>query len=279
MADSDSDLYKGPPFTRFPTEIFDVLLCSDLSQREQKVMYLICRLAYGCQLDEAKIFNCDFGAVGISQSHIKKVINSLIDKELIIFDSEKHLFSVNRNYIVSILREKNLKQLKKLTRSIHINLKRLPKKQLVPKVVTDNNQNGKFNYYQIGNSAKGISPRVGGTSSLKDILNKDSYINDKENIIADNKFSLKDQTPGSEEIPKGFVPKNEEESAAYEVLLKIEPQNLSKSLPYYIKAARELGPDVIYEVSSEILQGSPAKNPGALFVSKIQTLRGKKNVE
>lgn len=84
---------KNPPYTGIPNEIFNKIITTRLTARELKVIYLIIRFTYGCHKEKVFLLQKDFLAAGLIETKIKKIINGLITKKI--------LLQNNKNYSIN----------------------------------------------------------------------------------------------------------------------------------------------------------------------------------
>lgn len=125
--------YKNelPYFTRFPNVIFNFLLVSkNLNKREHKVAMLIIRLTYGCIDNQwVKLKQADLSVIGISSSHAKAILISLLAKEIIIKNETRQAYRINEESLLSKLTKKETISLELLGNLIGKQLK--PKSYLI----------------------------------------------------------------------------------------------------------------------------------------------------
>lgn len=86
-------------FTRLPNDIFKKILISDIKKRERKALDLIIRLSYGCNENDCTVIKADFETVGIGSEKIKKVLDSLENRKIIIIErhSKNLIIEINNN--------------------------------------------------------------------------------------------------------------------------------------------------------------------------------------
>lgn len=83
-------------FTKISNSQWDCLLTLKLTATEMRVVYLMIRLTNGILSSEfARLRSCHLKAVNISQSHAKKVIESLLDKGVIEYERYGYSYRIN----------------------------------------------------------------------------------------------------------------------------------------------------------------------------------------
>lgn len=72
-------------YAKFPNELLEYIMCSDLNAAEIKVVLCIARNTYGKRVTECKMSVGDIQrATNISESHLVKMIKRLIKKSILI---------------------------------------------------------------------------------------------------------------------------------------------------------------------------------------------------
>lgn len=262
--------------TQLPHKLGNILLLIDLTEREQKVVYLIIRLTYGCQKRWAKLKFADLRIIGITPSHAKEVIEPLLVKDIVVQNGKTKEFRINEEYLCSKVTEKVNNRLAKLGKLVGKQLKKdyQNSNQEVTKVVTAPLPKKEVSSYQNSN-VEGL-PRKEDLDSdnndfatPKDILNKKINIPiDKGFIVDNNSFKRSGRIPKVN--PQFFAPTNSTDYAALVAFNELEPDN-PDSFGFYIWAAKRGLPEAkFYEFASEIKNDKRIQNKGAVFVTKVK---------
>jgi phage replication O-like protein O len=106
---------------RINHSIYEQIIMSMFSERQLRVLFFILRLSWGCGKHSAYIpKQRDFELCGVGEGHIKQVINSLINGNIIIKDGSYYQFNKNFDYW-HITRAQSY-SLEKLTELVSLNL-------------------------------------------------------------------------------------------------------------------------------------------------------------
>lgn len=77
----------------------DEIIRRDFSKRQLAILHFILRLSYGCHRKDCVIEKLnDFEVVGIYKQDTKKELNYLVETNVICWDQENNIFSLNKNY-------------------------------------------------------------------------------------------------------------------------------------------------------------------------------------
>lgn len=253
-------------FLSIPHRVGDVLPYLDLTERQWRIVWLIIRLTYGCQRHWVKLKLCDFAVVRISSYHIRKVINPLLNKEIILNNSHKKEYRINEEYLATEFTELVSFELERLAKLIGRNLRNKTYqngKEKLTKSVNEDLPKGEISTYQTGKKANH------GSASLKDIIKNKSKNSDKYKEIADIKISYKTNGKDRDINPNYFSPITEGEYTAKDIWSKLEPDN-PDSFNFYLYASKKLPRGLLYQFMSEIQHDKSVKNKGAVFVNKVQ---------
>jgi phage replication O-like protein O len=82
-------------FTRVPNRILLALITLDLTKRQIKIVCLVLRLTYGCQVPWAFYEKKYFRAAGLHRSAIGAELNQLRDLRVLDMDEQKKIVRVN----------------------------------------------------------------------------------------------------------------------------------------------------------------------------------------
>lgn len=276
-------------FTRLPNKILYALTSLDINMREVKVLLLILRLTYGCMNKPwAKLKQSDLRAIGISPSHAKEVLESLIEKNFLIQNGSLKEYKINEDVLIAKTRKRkdqlNLlgelvgNQLKKYT-SPKGNQK-LPKEETpnFPKWENNTSQNGDFYTFP---KREVLASRDGDFTGLKDMINISKKSDRKEiadnNTFLDNDFSSIEEKTTAGVYPGEYQPQTEEEVAALAAWNYIEPDN-PKSFDFYLYAvSKGLPAGKFYEFAAEIKQDNTIRDKGKVFTTKVTNYLNRKD--
>lgn len=261
------DFNKG--FIHIPHSIYNSLPITDLTIRERRVIDLIIRLTYGCHVQSVKLKYADFSIVNIKPSHIKKVILSLLDRQIILRNEKTKEYRINNSYFTS-----------KATDEMHNNLKKL--RTLVGIQISI--QKGKDKFTTEATEALPILEEpfslVGNSTSFpeREELNYDSTdFSRPKDIIkifknSDKDIDIADINISSKKIdPDEFVPSDSGEYLAHETWKRLEPNNKKSFSTTYLHAYKRNLPEGLFgQFASEIEQDPSIKNKGAVFNRKVQ---------
>ncbi len=241
-------------FTRLPHALLNVLIFIDLTQRQWLVILVVLRLSYGCRQRWATLKLIDFEYVGIDNTHIREVIDPLIDKKILLWEREFHRFRINEEYIILDLGKELGKQLAGLSELIWRNLSQRSSQngnRKLTNLVTKELPEGEYSDYQYGNF---VEPDVASS--------KDKF---KYRIKKD-----KGGIPYKGRDPNMFVPMNSGEEKALETWEKLESDK-PDSFDFYLNAHRKGLPNDRFDYYAEdILSDPKIKNKGAAFVRKVE---------
>lgn len=271
-------------FTQLPHKVLNILPLLNLTGRQQKLVFLIIRLTYGCNKRWAKLKLSDLQVINIAPPHARKIIDSLVSKILILKNGKTKEYRLNEEYLASeVTKQVNskLEQLRDLVKrqlakdSYQISNKEVTKLVRVglPKEKNLGYQNSKnegLPYREVSDSKHHdfVTP--------KDILNKELNKEIESSNIADNSFKGRSKT--SKKVnPAYFAPSNEVEFAAKTAWEQIEPNN-PDSFGFYLWAIKqELPSSKFFEFASEIKADPTIKNKGAVFNNKVREYLGVTN--
>ena len=90
-------------FTKIANELFDVILISNLSLRELKILFCVIRFTYGFNRKEANLSARFIGkATGIKANHVFTSVRDLIEKKILLSKNSKsgiiRKYQVNKDY-------------------------------------------------------------------------------------------------------------------------------------------------------------------------------------
>lgn len=68
---------QNEEFTRVPNKLLEAILATDFTKRQQKIIFLILRLSYGCGKGQALLRPSDFSAAGVHKNNIRKELDQL----------------------------------------------------------------------------------------------------------------------------------------------------------------------------------------------------------
>ncbi len=268
--------------TQLPHKLGNVLLLIDLTEREQKVIYLLIRLTYGCQKRWAKLKFADLKVVGIDPPHVREVIEPLLAKEIVAQNGKTKEFRVNEEYLCSKVTEKVTNRLAKLGKLVGKQLKKnyQNSNQKVTEIVTTPLPKKEVSGYQNSN-VEGLPRKEDLNSDNNDFATPKDILNKKLNKPIDKGFiGGNNSFKRSEQIrrvnPQFFPPQNETEYAAKYAWEQIEPDN-PDSFRFYIWAVKQgLPTQKFYDFAAEIKNDRRIENKGAVFVTKVKKyLEGK----
>lgn len=81
---------------QIPNEMFEAISALGLAQNERRIVDLILRCSLGCQgKGQAFLIQRDFTVTGIAETHIKKILERLVQRRIIFWDKINKLFWVN----------------------------------------------------------------------------------------------------------------------------------------------------------------------------------------
>ncbi len=258
---------KAKTFTKIPNNLLEELLYSNLNASQRRVVDLVIRLTHGCHREWASIKQADFCACRVTSTHIKSILNSLLESDVIIRnDSNKNKYKVNEKIRYRFNETDN----KRFSKLLSKNLK--PKSYQVGNTTVNNSEDSilpieeditsqRWNKGQLP-IREVLDSKNTGFSVLKETINKIKK-SDKDNIDQNNTF-LK------------INPSNENEQIALEGCIKLEPNNpRAYSTTYLYSLNKGLPKSIFYQYVSEINQ-SNAKNKGAVFNKKVSDYFKKK---
>ena len=87
---------------QLPNKLFEAISKIGLSKNERRVIDLILRCSLGCQKERAFLIPRDFTVTGIKEPHIKPVIERLIIRGVICWDTKEKLFWINPKLTESV---------------------------------------------------------------------------------------------------------------------------------------------------------------------------------
>ena len=87
-----------PGFTRLDNDLLRVILTSDLTKRQLKILLLIVRFSYGYQKRYAVLRKRDFSAAGVSPFCIKEELEKLIRLKVICHEGAHDAFWINEEF-------------------------------------------------------------------------------------------------------------------------------------------------------------------------------------
>lgn len=150
-----------------------------------RVVLLIVRITVGCNTEWAKLRNTDLQVVGISDSHAKVVIESMVIKDIIIRNEKTKAYKLSPTYFDKLLKVKE-PQLEKLAKIIGRHLPKTSQKGKVnvPEMGGTNLPKEEENTYQIGKSyflpkREDSGSDEAGFQTAKDILKRRLNISDR----------------------------------------------------------------------------------------------------
>jgi hypothetical protein len=246
---------KEKGFTMVLHVLLNALLLAELTQRQLTVILLIVRLTYGCRRRWVTLKSRDFEKVGIGSTHIRLVIDPLIERDLILWKKDTKQFRINEEYIIGDLiigLEDKLSGLNELISQTLANKSYHNGKEKLTKEGINELPNWEDTYYQNGNLTEPTS------DSAKD--NSKYSLNIDKNII-----------PYKGKVnPQMFVPQNSGQEKALETWKKIELDN-PDSFDFYLKALKR-GLPISYfdDYSDMVLSDHKIKNKGAAFVNLVE---------
>ena len=82
-------------FTRIPNSILATLITRDITKRQTKIVQLVLRLTYGCQVPWALYEKRYFQVAGLHRGTIGQELKKLISMRVIEIDNEKKVIRVN----------------------------------------------------------------------------------------------------------------------------------------------------------------------------------------
>lgn len=91
MANPQPDKY-----TKISNELFEAILQTDFSKRQQNILFFIFRLSYGCGKKHAALKPSDFELCGVRKTHIKSELNYLKDSNVLHISND--IYSLNKDY-------------------------------------------------------------------------------------------------------------------------------------------------------------------------------------
>ena len=151
-------------FAAIPRPILDLLLCMPLSKRDLSILLLVIRLTYGCRNARwAHLKQADLAAVGIGPTHVKKCLQSLLSRELLVQNGARSEYRLNAPCQTSQIEKSTAARLERLTILVGFHLRTSQKGNSSPaeptKKVTRTLPKGELYPYQKGNiqAAKGWS--------------------------------------------------------------------------------------------------------------------------
>lgn len=84
-------------FTRVPNRILTALITLDLTKRQMKIILLVLRLTYGCQVPWAFYEKKYFRVAGLHRSAIGQELDQLCDMKVLDMDEDRKVVRVNPN--------------------------------------------------------------------------------------------------------------------------------------------------------------------------------------
>lgn len=240
-------------FVRFPSEVYDALLVSDITMRELKVVFLIARLTYGCHRDWCPLIQADLQAIGIGQNHAHDVLKRLILRDYV--QVKAKCFRLN---VEELIKMAGVQRLDSVGRLVGLSL-------------AQTSRNGNTKVPKVGSS---YLPKeeysTSRSGNIDDVPNGELSRSNASQITAP-KDSLKTSENSVKEInadPNSFTPSNETEDAAQRAWQRLEPGK-PQSFGFYLNAARKgLSVTEFDRFVSEIKSDPTITNPGAVFVKK-----------
>lgn len=82
-------------FTRVPNSILTTLITRDFSKRQMKIIFLVIRLTYGCQVPWAFYEKRYFQVAGLHRGTIGQELTSLCEMHVLHMDEEQKVVRVN----------------------------------------------------------------------------------------------------------------------------------------------------------------------------------------
>ena len=83
-------------FTRVPNKLLEAILATDFTKRQQKIIFMIIRLSYGCGKGYALLRPSDFIVAGVHRNNIKKELEQLAAAGVITVEGRQ--IAMNKNY-------------------------------------------------------------------------------------------------------------------------------------------------------------------------------------
>lgn len=255
--EAPSSKNNGDYFTMIPHSVFEWLLTTDLSKREQKVTWLVARLQYGCRFNYGAEFRqAELFSVGILPSHAKAIIQGLLEKRVLIKDrmSKRYVLNVPPmprddvpTYMLRRLIHRNSYRKGNYSTTISVTSK-------LPKQEVKSNQKGNIKKLPEQELNRSTNAEIHSAKDNKRVVNTD-----------------KDKKVGGRFVnPATFSPGNELEVAAFETWQVVEPEN-SKSFRFYLNLIEAgLGVDDFYRIRAEVMQDPSNNNRGELFNHKAR---------
>jgi hypothetical protein len=249
-------------FTPIPHKYLHKLLTSKFTAKEIKVVLLLCRIIFGChRKDKTAVINkCQFELALIGGNHIKEVIESLIEKRVIVYEEANNSF----RFCPKWWRLKCSKEAKiKLNEIIHNSIENTGSqngRKKVPKLGNDPFPKQEEETSQNGNMGENNSP------------NQSSFLNPKDSIKDNTKNTDKDKNIA---VDKSFKKTNtkldEVHYHADQLLNRIEPKH-PESYNFYLWSVWRAGPNILYQFASEIEQDKSISvaDRGKVFNKKVQ---------
>lgn len=109
MPSSPSSPSSQRGFTAVPRILFDRVLCLDLTKRELIVLLLIIRLTYGVRnVAWVCLRQTDLAVVGISASHAKATMESLLKRGAVTFDGDRKAYQITRGFVSGVENRKEV---------------------------------------------------------------------------------------------------------------------------------------------------------------------------
>lgn len=267
-----TDSFEGG-FTRIPYHLYSAILVYGLSLRQLKVVLFIAKLTFGCHVEWANLKQSDPTVIGISSTHAKEVIKSLLDQAILVQNDKTKQFKINQEYLISYTTHEKSPLLDKLASLVgkHIHPKSTQKGNTnvtnlgtsnFPKKETYSSQNG--NEESLPKEEQSASQNS-NFSPVKDIV-KDKFLNSEKYPIA-----FPSNEMGQLVDPNSFSPSNACETAALDICNEFEPHSAYAFTTTYLWACRlDVAADRLYQFASETRQDPSVKNKGAVFRKKVK---------
>lgn len=262
-------------FSKIPHAISNALLILNVTSRERRVIEFILRLTYGCLDHQWARFNlADLQIIGIGKNHAGKVIQGLLERQIILRHNTTKSYKLNEELLISEVPKSGAVRLEKLAGLVGKQLQRKSTQNgnpTVPESGTNGLPNMKLSRPLNGNS-DGFPKREllaspnnhfpESKDKLKIIKESDRKEFANENLIKDN-FKVVN--------PKTYNPSNSHEQAALDAWKELDPFKPWEFSTTYLKAVNKGLPSTnFYQFVSEIKQDPTIQNPGAVFNTKVR---------
>lgn len=255
-------------FLMLPNSLANMLPLLGLTQREFQIVFLIIRLTYGCRQIWAKLKQADFSVIGISPTHIKVVLEPLIEEKVILKNGRLKQYRLNKEYLIS-------KRTGELTDEIE-GIRTLVIKQLssrngnqdLTSLVTNDLPEEELLTYQNSNKLVLPNGKLLASEDQLFVIPKDR-LNTSKNSDKQVGISIKKESQLKFVDPTKFNPDSSAQNAALETWQTLESDK-PNSFSFYLWAAKKgLPVQKFYEFASEIKQDRTILNKGAIFVHKV----------